>query len=74
MQRLPAGLTWRRTRRRRQGDVVGWHGHGHRPSGPRHGRLAHHRMDRVEDLTRRDEPLVQRVTEMLPQMQAVRDL
>jgi len=33
MQRLPACLTLRRTLLRRQGDVVGWHGHGHRPIG-----------------------------------------
>ena len=41
MQRLPAGLALRRALLRRQGDVVGWHGHGHRPIGQRHGLLAH---------------------------------
>jgi hypothetical protein len=74
MQRLPACLTLRRTLPRRQGDVVGWHGHGHRPIGQRHGLLAYRLIDRVEDVTRRDERLVPRFPEILQQMQAVRDL
>jgi hypothetical protein len=74
MQRLPACLTLRRTLRRRQGDVMGWHGHGHRPIGQRHELLAHRIIDRVEDLTMRDEHLVQRFPEILQQMKAVRDL
>jgi hypothetical protein len=30
---MSAGLTLRRALLRRQGEVVGWHGHGYRPSG-----------------------------------------
>jgi len=31
MQRLPVGLALRGTLLRRQGAVMGWHGHGERP-------------------------------------------
>jgi hypothetical protein len=58
MQRLPAGLARHGALLRQQGDVVGWHGYGHRPIGQRHGLLMHQGIDRVERLAMRDEYLV----------------
>ena len=53
---------------------MGWHGHGHRPIGQRHGLLAHRLIDGVEGVALREEHLVQRFPEILQQMKAVRDL
>ena len=74
MQRLPAGLALHGALLRRQGDVMGWHRHGHRPIRQRHGLLVHQGIDRVECLAMRAEHLVQGFPEILQQMKAVRDL
>jgi hypothetical protein len=74
MQRLPACLTLRGALLRREGEIMGGHRHGDRPIGQRHGLLMHGLIDGVEDVTMRDEHLVQRFPEILQQMQAIRDL
>jgi hypothetical protein len=73
MQRLPAGLALRRPLLRRQGNIVGGHGHGQRPRRQRHGLLAHRRIDRVERLAVRAEHLVQGFPEILQHMKPVCD-
>ena len=73
-QRLPAGLVWRGALLRRPGHVVGRHRHGEGPIRERHRRLTRRRIDGGEDMTRRDEPLLQGVPEILEQMEAIRDL
>jgi len=74
MQRLPAGLALHGALLCRQGEVVGWHRHGHRPIRQRYGLLVHQGIDRVEGLALRAEHLVQGFPEILQQMKAVRDL
>ena len=74
MQGLPAGLALRRALLRRQGDGVGWHGHGERPIGQGYGQWAHGRIDGIEDVTIGAEYLVQRFPKILEYMKAVRDL
>jgi len=74
MQRLPARLALRRALLRRQGDGVGWHGHGERPIGQGDGLLVQQHLDRVEGLVVRAEHLVQCFPKILHQMKAVGDL
>jgi hypothetical protein len=74
MQRLPAGLALHGTLLRRERDILGWHRHGHRPIRERDGLLVHQGIDRVESLAVRTEHLVQRFSEILKQVEAVREL
>ena len=59
MQRLPACLPLCRALLHRQGDGVGWHGHGYRPIGQRHGLLAQRLIDGVRGQTSPRHPLPQ---------------
>ena len=74
MERLPTGLALHGALLRREGDVMGWHRHGHRPIRQGYGLLVHQHIDRVECLAVRAEHLVQRFPEILQQMKTVRDL
>ena len=74
IQRLPAGLALHGALLCRQGDVMRWHRHGHRPIRQRYGLLVHQGIDRVECLAIRAEHLVQGFPEILQQMKTVRDL
>jgi hypothetical protein len=73
-QRLPAGLVWRGALLLRPGHVVGRHRPGECPIRERHRLLTLRRIDGGEDMTRRDEHLLQGFPEMLEQMEAIRDL
>ena len=64
-QGLPAGLALRRALLRREGDVLRWHRHGHRPIRQWYGLLVHQHIDRIECLAVRAEHLVQRFPEIL---------
>jgi hypothetical protein len=74
MQRLPAGLVLRGALLLRPGHVVGRHRHGECPIRERHRLLALRRIDGGEEMTLRDEHLLQGFPEILEQMEAIRDL
>ena len=74
MQRLPAGLVLRGALLLWPGHVVGRHRHGECPIRERHRLLALRRIDGGEDMTLRDEHLLQGFPEILEQMEAIRDL
>lgn len=74
MQRLPAGVVLRGALLLRPGHVVGRHRHGECPIRERHRLLALRRIDGGEDMTLRDEHLLQGFPEILEQMAAICDL
>jgi hypothetical protein len=74
MQCLPVGLALCGALLRREGDVMGWHGHGDRPLRQRDRRLGPQGIDRLQCLAVRDEHLLERLPEILEQMKTVGDL
>ena len=74
IRRLPAGLVWRGALLLRPGHVVGEAQARRMPHQGANRLLARRRIDGGEEMTRRDEHLLQGFPEILEQMEAIRDL
>lgn len=74
MQRLAVWLALCGALLRRQGEVMGWHGHGDRPIRQHDSLLGPQRLARLQRLAGRAAPLIERLPEMLEQLKTSCDL